>query len=367
LKSLDSNKESKFEVQGRFVHLKVDVDVQKRSPKSKAKTPVTVTRGYVIREEGLPTVQIDVPNDASNKCPIELYVDGHRRDIFQGTGLNSVVVRQIGETVVIYYPETQVQFTTMIKATTKYGCFLSTQVCLPEDYRPDEQIIGLLGTPDDDKTNEWMKADGSPVPNNGKYNQGSYEYCTQHWCIHEESKSMFTYDLEKDESFETFYKCPLPYDDSLNHCLSAPPSWAAEICADDDRCIFECCAGGEEACKIAIDVEIDLSENNKCSEQVYVEDFDTDDVSGWDMGVEVLPSGKAFLGRFHQDSEPVSREFDIPEFADRATVEFLLYEIDDWSSQCDEASVKAAKSGKKKSGKSKSGKSKSARTRLEGG
>merc|ERR1712137_496866 len=58
---------------------------------------------------------------------------------------------------------------------------------------------------------------------------------------------------------------------------------------------------------------------------------------GEPLVIDTLPdSGHNFLGRLHRDSEPISKTFDIPDFADRVTIEFNLYEIDDWTKVCDE-------------------------------
>jgi hypothetical protein len=120
-----------------------------------------------MKEEGAPTIQLSVPSSYDKQCPISLFVDGHERDLVEGTKVDEVIVRKIEETVVVYYPKTKLQFVVKLSRSTKYGCFLSVKVCMSEDYRPGEQIIGLLGTPDEDESNEWMKADGTTLEESG--------------------------------------------------------------------------------------------------------------------------------------------------------------------------------------------------------
>jgi hypothetical protein len=319
VKSLNSNKESKFEVQGRFAGFD--------------KRRITVTRALAIKEEGAPTVQLAVPNAYDKQCPISLFVNKVERDLYGGTQVDSVIVRKVGEEVIIYYPKTGLQFVVALTRSTKYGCYLSTKVCMPDDYRSGEDIIGLLGTPDDDSSNEWMKPDGQriPVPVSSRYEE-AYDYCVQNWCVRDKSKSLFAY--KTGESFEGFNKCGAGYDNSLEVCIENPYDWLEDLCGSEDkRCIFEGCAGGEEAAKVALDSEFELNNEKGCGETVIYEDFNEDDASDWGM-IETEPqSGQKFLGRFHKWSQPVSRTFDIPDFTYFVTMEFLLFEIDDWGAK----------------------------------
>jgi hypothetical protein len=319
-KSLDVNMESKFEVQGRFL--------------SFDKRRITVTRGIAVREEGLPTVQLNVPSRYDKTCPVDLWVDGHKRALLDGTGVNEVVVRQVGKNIVIYYPMTRLQLTLKISKSTKYGCFLSTKLCLPDDYRQEEKIVGLLGTPDDDESNEWTTVDGSPIAEEGARRfRKAYEYCTTHWCVTDPKKSIFSYG--QDESFEKFNKCGAEYEGSIEACTERPPKWLLQICsAEDFRCLFEGCAGGEDEAEIALDVEFDLNDEKGCGETITAEDFNEVDPAEWNSMIETDPrSGQKYLGRFHMGSEPVTKVFEVPEFTHYVTVEFLLFEIDDWGAK----------------------------------
>lgn len=317
---VDTNGRPRFEVQGRFASLD--------------RRRITVTRGIAIRDEGTPTIQLSVPSRYDRQCPIDLFVGKHKREISGGTGIDDVIVRELGSTTVVYYPNTGLQFVVKLSKSTKYGCFLSVKACLPDDYRPTEKIFGLLGSPDDDSTNEFMKADGSLYAIGASSHQENYNYCTQEWCIRDARKSLFAY--ERGESFQKFNKCGEEYsNDGVEACVSNPPDWLQEICSsEDDRCLFEGCAGGEAEAKNALETEFDLISENGCGQTVEVFDgLEDNTYSGWDLIEQSPSSGRFFLGRFHRDSQPLKKDFNIPSFAYYVTMEFLLYEIDNWAVQ----------------------------------
>ncbi|CAB9530691.1 expressed unknown protein [Seminavis robusta] len=239
--------------------------------------------------------------------------------------------------VVIYYPKTRVQLVVRLSSSTKYGCYFSTKVCLPDDYRRDEKLIGLLGSPDGDYYNDWMNTEGTGlrVPGYG-LSEKSYHYCTTYWCVKEKSSSLFWY--EPGEDFKMFNKCGDNYDGRIESCVKTPPEWLKKICyLTDKRCLFEGCAGGPEEAKNALDAEYDLTNEKGCGETVLAEDFNENDVRKWKL-IETEPvSGQTFLGRFHKFSKKVYQQFSIPDFTDFVTMEFLLYEIDDWGARNREA------------------------------
>lgn len=61
----------------------------------------------------------------------------------------------------------------------------------------------MLGSPDDDATNDWMTSDGTvlPLPTRDLRGQEGYDYCTTNWCIRDPTKSLFVYDGTKNFSF----------------------------------------------------------------------------------------------------------------------------------------------------------------------
>jgi len=318
---LDGNGKPFLEVQGRFA--------------SFDKRKITVTRGLAIRDDGTPTIQLNVPSRYDKHCPVDLFVGKQKRDLVEGTGIdNEVIVRQIGKShVVVYYPKTRLQFVVKLSKSTKYGCYLSVKACLPDNYRPNDTIIGMLGTPDDNPTNEFMNADGNAyeMSTTDKYRK-NYEYCTQEWCVRQASKSLFAYGVG--ESFQSFNKCGDQYDGSVENCVENPEDWLTEVCSlCDKRCLYEGCVGGEAEAKTAIETEFELNDERGCGQTVAFVDFVENDESDWKLIEKDPKSNNSFLGRFHSESGPASKDFEVPNWTFYLTVEFLLLEIDDWGAQ----------------------------------
>lgn len=69
------------------------------------------------------------------------------------------------------------------------------------DCRPEDDLIGILGSPDGNRTNDWMNTHGEPleIPNgvNEHFFKPAYEHALEHWCIEREEDSYFTYESGK--------------------------------------------------------------------------------------------------------------------------------------------------------------------------
>ena len=107
MKSLDSN----FEVQARF----------ENAVSSKR---VAVTRSFAVHtgEEGVPKIQIEVPVNTTEGCPISMYVNGVMRDIeTDGTDSDFVQVQTVGsegaKRITIYYPASGLHFTSLLTSS----------------------------------------------------------------------------------------------------------------------------------------------------------------------------------------------------------------------------------------------------------
>jgi choice-of-anchor A domain-containing protein len=74
------------------------------------------------------------------------------------------------------------------------SCLMSVDLCLPmQEESCYKDSIGLLGTPDGDKANDWMiKVNETKVviPANTGGKKGSWDYCTKNWCAQNGTKSI---------------------------------------------------------------------------------------------------------------------------------------------------------------------------------
>lgn len=147
--SLDSD----FMIQGRF--LKVGFP--------------TVTTGVVVRPSSTqPTVQVSMSTDPGARlnfggCPVVLYVDGTSRNLAQGSGNPLVEVTTSGPSITVVYPTFDSSVTLHV-SSYRGVCYFSVRYVLPEGCLDDEQLVGILGSPNGDHTDDWMTRNGTVLP-----------------------------------------------------------------------------------------------------------------------------------------------------------------------------------------------------------
>ena len=90
-----------------------------------------------------------------NDCPVELYVDGSLRDVFDGSGSDLVQVETANHNtlVTVSYPKTHLALDLRVYKVDNV-CAFSVVYKIPETYRETEHLFGLLGTPNDDPADE---------------------------------------------------------------------------------------------------------------------------------------------------------------------------------------------------------------------
>lgn len=188
--------ESEFKIQGRFVKF-----VEERTP--------TVTKAVVIKASPkAPAIQVNVPSTAQDGiCKPYAYLDKEARDIDGLDGNQEFFQSQVltdGDKhgFVIYFLEEKVQVTMWAKRSSKNGCVLGTSVCIEHDSPlADDSFVGLLGTPNGNKDDDWMSETGVvTIPETARERLvEGYDYCVDNWCIQNEEESLFTYDDDEDE------------------------------------------------------------------------------------------------------------------------------------------------------------------------
>lgn len=319
LSSLDSG----FEVQGRFESFS---ESQR----------VAVTRSFVVQtgDEDVPSIQISVPDEITQECTIELFVDGVAHDIYgDGTNSDYVQVKLVGsegaQRITIYYPGSGLHLTSLLSESEKYGCYLSSSICLPDDYRPKETFVGLLGSPNDDRKDDWMTPQGSPVSNIGDHRfEPAYKYCTENWCIRNETASLFTYKPNK--QFSDVFNCDAPYNTEIEEAVKNAPEELKEQCQGHITCIIEGIAGN------FVDAEHGLEDEAAligCTKLIFFEDFEDASSNSWEGGLldSLSDSLSTFLGPFGKGQGEASKEFTVPGDANRLKVEFMFYKIGQWN------------------------------------
>ncbi|EJK64000.1 hypothetical protein THAOC_15311, partial [Thalassiosira oceanica] len=111
-------------------------------------------------------------------------------------------------------------------------------VSIPDDYRADETLLGLLGTRNGVPEDDWVARDGTPLPipedRYERLGEPAYKYCVENWGVRDESESIFTYG--SGESFGGMNKLDAEYggDD-----LRDAPEELALLCGDDLACVAD--------------------------------------------------------------------------------------------------------------------------------
>ena len=100
-----------------------------------------------------------------------------------------------GKWLSIYNTGNWFGFSVAIEQSDRFGCHFATMVSNPGTHFPG--AYGLLGTCNHDDSDDWRDASGvilnPPVTPDEALFSNSYEYCTSNWCVHNATKSIFTY------------------------------------------------------------------------------------------------------------------------------------------------------------------------------
>ncbi len=147
--TLTSLQDPSFEIQERFT-----------SVSSSSCGQASVSTGVVVKDGNKPIVQISTPgygetslNEISG-CPIDFFVDGVESSL-GATEIGSNVLVKLPQNdwqsqVKIIHTDTFMTVDVNVQYSSTFGCYLMVQVYLPESFRVDETLLGLLGTPNGD-------------------------------------------------------------------------------------------------------------------------------------------------------------------------------------------------------------------------
>ncbi|CAJ1959551.1 unnamed protein product [Cylindrotheca closterium] len=252
-------------IHGRFVRVR----------ESKAKPTVTKSVAIKVVEE-VPIIQVTAPpQKIDGKCPVTFTVGKEEtptEDIVSFVNANyngTVNIFSNGRNIIFTYPGASAR----VQITAGGGgnrCVLNTNLCLtPEAHGGAENIVGLLGSPDGVKENDWMTRDGSfvplpevctiPDPTNSETkeckkarNKGGHEWCVDNWCIGHADNSLWS-----EESHAEY-----------NECDNREPDGFFDDIDDVDPAIVEACEGTEDPDGCVLDTAIAVEEGENVTEFV---------------------------------------------------------------------------------------------------
>lgn len=209
-----------------------------------------------------PTVQLATALSMGNPFQLSLLIDGIPADIRSGYEDENYIVKSAsGGKYNIFVKSSNVSF--LIKVRGFFDSFdnnsirTNIQVRLPPSFTTGTNTIcGLLGTPDGVSSNDWVtrscQAIEIPTTKEGLHLEGGFNYCIRHWCIQDESESLFTYSAEY--PFEYFYGCDETYPGDPGMDVTTE---VRELCGNDLPCLID---GAELGVQGAQNVLVSLSD-----------------------------------------------------------------------------------------------------------
>lgn len=212
---------SSIEVQGRF--------------KQFGSSSATVTEG-VVATDGERTIEVSLDEGGE----FHFYVDG-----IEATEDDENLLVSGQNTVDFTLPSGLAL--SVVRKRLFLAVYLDLNVCLLGDTVEPESIIGLLGSPNGDQTDDWMTRDGTVLEiGSDLLFREAYEYCTENWCLPDPSDSLFSF-YPEGTSAEDFNCRGIPYDDSIETAVADPPQCLIDICGDDMQCVIDGALLGQDA------------------------------------------------------------------------------------------------------------------------
>lgn len=238
-------------------------------------TSGSVTTGIVSRFRTSSTVQVSLGIENSSGstelrgCPVLLVIDGKFKNILDDgdVGDKVSISASLSGDIRIQYPN-GIEISFQVQVSSTFGCFFEyVEVFLPDSYVASNQIVGLLGTPNDDFRDDWMNRNGDRVPppisSEERLFKRAYEYCVSNWCLNSANDSLFTY--EEGTSFSDFNKCDVPYSNPPK--ISAASPELRSICGVDEACLIDGIVGGLDDARnsLVVQTRVDLRSSNSTS------------------------------------------------------------------------------------------------------
>eukprot|EP00178_Gracilaria_changii_P026532 TRINITY_DN816_c0_g1_i11.p1 TRINITY_DN816_c0_g1~~TRINITY_DN816_c0_g1_i11.p1 ORF type:complete len:1211 (-),score=140.56 TRINITY_DN816_c0_g1_i11:149-3781(-) len=204
----------------------------------------SVTKGLVWQQVGYPIVQMSITevegslSTLVDRCPISLYVNGTAKNITETMEANGVTI-SMTSTVRVAYPS-GVESSFRLRSSGVFGCYFeSLQIFLPRHVVDTGNVIGLLGSPNNNFQDDWMTRAGEVIllPNSstGRLFEPAYNYCTRNWCIRDKSESLFTY--EQGQNHSTFDRCNVPFGTAVDFASASVE--LVSLCGEDDACLVD--------------------------------------------------------------------------------------------------------------------------------
>lgn len=281
-----------FQVQTRFTNV--------------GSSSASVTTGFAIDVPGSARVQVSIPSGVSGAATcleqIELFENGSL--VLAGIDSDGVSVTTFDEEVVVTY-DAGFELHLLPREVPLFGCYFSFWAHLTPEFMVGKSLVGLMGTPNGDATDDWKDSTGAvlPMPDDDEAFFGTaYNYCVDNWCIAQESASLFTY--SGGDTFASISGCNEAYDVALEAAVKGAIDDALDtICDGDIECLVDGITGGTEAATAFL-------EDKEATETAAIERFEEDRISmtGEESSNEDSPDASS-----DEDSPDPSSDEDSPD------------------------------------------------------
>ncbi|KAL7577445.1 hypothetical protein ACA910_004729 [Epithemia clementina (nom. ined.)] len=253
LTSLESSTE--FMIQERFTAVNSNICSQ-----------ASVSTGLAIENDSV-RVQISTPRvgggsgslNSIASCPIDFYVGGVSQEFGHDLGTDAVTVSVSSTTAVIEFTNSFVSVSLIVRQTNSFGCHFLVQVFIPTRFRSNETVLGLLATPNGDRSDDWIDPSGNPIVAPKETDQSffsqSYQCCVENWCINDPIRSLFTYG--PGESFAAINQCSEDYVNEIESAVQPPPpppppDDLVQICGTNLFCLVDGVCGNLDDARNAL-------------------------------------------------------------------------------------------------------------------
>lgn len=227
-------------------------------------TSGTVTKGVVVTWKNAPKVQVSVAlTDTSmsspiSSCPVQMFVDGEYRDVLDGESLGKMVSVKVVERSVQIELSNGIKVSFSVYKSGSFGCYFEwLNFYIPIEFITGGNIVGLLGTPNRNPYDDWMKTDGTPIIISGSTDliyEEAYNYCTDNWCINQQTDSLLTF--SNGSTFSDFNQCNVPYGGRPD--FSSASEALINLCGTDVACLIDGLAGDLSDAQNALEVQAEI-------------------------------------------------------------------------------------------------------------
>ena len=206
----------------------------------------SLSSGIAASEENAPVVQFSISTDPNQQamvlrgCPVVAFVDGrltnfNGSDLAVGTERNTLIVRQ--STMLTAHFPSGMRVQVSVSRSSILGCFFGKMmVTIPGLTIATCPIVGLFGTPNGRRDDDFTDSDGSilPIPRHVRGKSGT-DFCVNNWAISSDSLSLF--DFEAGDIFQTAVASDLLTTEGPD--IGIAPQNIQEICEGSEECLID--------------------------------------------------------------------------------------------------------------------------------